>query len=253
MKAMLLGGAAASLFALSALGADLGVPTKTPPIPAMFTWTGCYAGGEVGGGWVQKNLTDNAGLLSPITGFTSAGLDIAGYVFGGQFGCNYQFASYWVLGVEGAVSGGAIRGSTAVLLPTGIAGDTATFKETTDFLSSVTGRMGYAFDRWLLYAKGGAAWAGDKYSAIGIFLGAPYDFQGLETRLGWTAGAGIEWAFSPYWSVKLEYDYYGFSTHNVTFIDATSGTTGPENIKQNIQVVTLGLNFHVWPGILAPP
>ena len=50
------------------------------------------------------------------------------------------------------------------------------------------------------------------------------------------------------WSVKLEYDYYGFGTRNVTFIDNVSGTAGPEAIKQNIQVIKLGLSLHMWAG-----
>ena len=78
-----------------------------------------------------------------------------------------------------------------------------------------------------------------------IFL-ATYDFEGVETRFGWTAGAGVEWALWNNWSVKLEYDYYGFGTRSVTFIDNVSGTIGPLDIKQNIQVVKLGVNFHVW-------
>ena len=104
-------------------------------------------------------------------------------------------------------------------------GDSATFKETTDLLTSVTARVGYAWNNWLLYGKGGAAWASDRYSAFDAL--ATYDFEGLETRFGWTAGAGVEWAFSDIWSVKLEYDYYGFGTRSVTFIDNVSGTVGP--------------------------
>ena len=72
----------------------------------------------------------------------------------------------------------------------------------------------------------------------------------METRLGWTAGVGVEWALWDDWSVKLEYDYYGFGTRNVTFIEeSTACPSGPENIKQNIQTIKLGLNFHVsaWP------
>jgi outer membrane immunogenic protein len=95
-----------------------------------------------------------------------------------------------------------------------------------------------------VYGKGGAAWAGDRYSTTGTFLGAPFDFEGLETRFGWTAGAGIEWAFTNNWSLKLEYDYYGFGTRSVTFIDNVSGTIGPLDVKQNIQVILLGVNFH---------
>lgn len=248
MKAILLGGAALSLLTVSAFGADLGRPTPLPA-PPPFTWTSCYAGLSGGGGFGQKNLTDTAGVVSPLSGFTSVNLDTSGYMLGGQIGCNYQFAPNWVIGIEGAASGGNIGGNTAPAQPGAIAGDNATFKETTDLLTSLTARAGYAWDRWLVYGKGGVALVDDRYSAAGTFLGTPYDFEAVETRLGWTAGAGIEWALSNDWSVRLEYDYYGFGTRNVTFIDQISGTAGPEQIKQDIQTIMLGVNLHVsaWP------
>jgi outer membrane immunogenic protein len=250
MKATLLGGAALSLLSVSAFAADLAVPP--PELPPAFSWSSCYGGGQAGGGWGQKNLTDSAGVLSPITGFSSANLNINGYVLGGQFGCDYQFAPNWLAGIEGAAAGGSIAGNVGVAQPLGIPGDTANFKETTDLLTSVTGRVGYAWDHWLLYAKGGAAWASDKYAASGTFLGTPFDLQGTENRIGWTAGLGIEWAFAKEWSLRVEYDYYGFGRRSVTFIDATTGNIGPEDITQTIQIVKLGLNFHVVTGPGAP-
>ncbi len=245
MKTTLIGSAAFSLLTVSAFAADLGVPPTSAPPPA-FTWTSCYGGLHAGGGLGQKDLTDTAGVLSPTTGFTAVNLGISGYMLGGQIGCDYQFAPNWILGIEGAVSGGNIGGKT-VFAPPGIPGDTTTFKETTDFLMSATARVGYTWDRWMLYAKGGFADAGDKYDAFDT--AATYNFEGLENRIGWTAGAGVEWALWEDWSVRLEYDYYGFGTRSVTFIDSTIAmTSGPEEIKQNIQVVTLGLNFHVFAG-----
>ncbi len=241
MKASLFGAAAVSLLTVSAaFGADLAAP---PMAPASFTWTSCYAGGNAGGGLGRKNLNDNAGILSPTTGVTSANLDISGYMLGGQIGCDYQFASNWVLGIEGAASGGNIGGRTTVVVP----GDNATFKETTDFLASLTARVGYTWDRWMLYGKGGVGFVDDRYNLADA--AGTYDFDGLESRLGWTAGVGVEWALWDDWSVKLEYDYYGFGTRNVTFIEETTQASGPENIKQNIQTIKLGLNFHVsaWP------
>ncbi len=247
MRSILLGGAALALMIGPALGADLGgdMQVKAAPLPA-FSWTSCYAGGHVAGGWGYKDLTDSAGIVSASSGFASASLDTSGYMLGGQIGCDYQFAPNWVIGIEGAAAGGDIGGGTTVPQPLGIPGDNATFNETTDFLSSATARVGYAWDRWLVYVNGGAAWAGDRYRASGVFLGAPYDFQGLETRFGWTAGAGVEWVFWNGWSVSLEYDYYGFGNHIVTFNDATTGNSGPEDIRQNIQVVKLGLNFRMF-------
>ena len=250
MKPTLLAAAALSLASVSAFGADLGAPIRAPLAPPPFVWTSCYGGGQAGGGFGQKDLNDSAGIVSPISGFTSANLNISGYMLGGQIGCDYQFASNWVAGVEGAVSGGNIAGSVGVATP-GLPGDSATFKETTDLLTSVTARVGYAWNNWLFYGKGGAAWASDRYSAFDVL--ATYDFEGSETRLGWTAGAGVEWAFSDIWSVRLEYDYYGFGTRSVTVIDNVSGTVGPLDIRQNIQIVKVGFNFHPFAGWAGMP
>jgi outer membrane immunogenic protein len=244
MKSTLLGGAACLLSTVCALGADMGVPITIPPALPPYTWTGCYAGGQAGGGWGQKDLNDSVGIVSSISDFTSANLNISGYMLGGQIGCDYQFTPHWVIGIEGAATGGKISGSTSVATPD-LAGDSATFRETTDLLTSITGRVGYAWNNWLFYAKGGAAWASDRYSAFDALT--TYDFEGSETRFGWTAGAGLEWAFSDIWSARLEYDYYGFGTRSVTFIDNVSGTVGPLDIKQNIQVIKVGVNFRVYP------
>jgi len=244
MKSTLLGGAACLLSTVCALGADMGVPIAIPPAPPPFSWTGCYGGGQAGGGFGQKNLNDSAGIVSAISGFTSANSNVSGYMLGGQIGCDYQFSRNWVLGIEGAATGGNIHGSTSVATP-GLPGDSANFRPTTDLLTSITGRLGYAWNNWLLYAKGGTAWASDRYSASDVL--ATYDFEGLETRFGWTAGAGVEWAFSDIWSLRLEYDYYGFGTRSVNFIDNVSATVGPLDIKQDIQVIKVGVNFHPFP------
>jgi hypothetical protein len=133
--------------AMPAFGVDLGpnMPIKAPPLKApalpLFTWTGCYAGGQVAGAWGNKDLTDTTEVVATSTGFTSVSLNINGYVLGGQVGCDNQFGSNWVLGIEGALAGGDISASTGVAQPLGIPGDTATFKETTNYLSSVTGRL----------------------------------------------------------------------------------------------------------------
>jgi outer membrane immunogenic protein len=242
MKPALLAITALSLTRVSAFAADMAVPINAPP-PPPFIWTSCYGGGQAGGGFGQKNLTDSAGVVSAISGFTSANLNTSGYMLGGQIGCDYQFTPNWVIGVEGAASGGNIGGSAGVATP-GLPGDSATFKQTTDLLTSVTARVGYAWNNWLLYGKGGAAWASDRYSAFDAL--AAYDFEGSETRFGWTAGAGLEWAFSDIWSVRFEYDYYGFGTRGVSVIDNVSGTVGPLDIRQNVQVVKLGFNLHVF-------
>jgi len=245
MKATLLGGAAASLLTISAFAADLRVPPAQPQVVIPpFTWTSCYAGLQAGGGWGKKDLTDTVGILSSLPGgFSAATLDVSGYMLGGQIGCDYQFAPTWVVGIEGAATGGNISKTTNFAVP----GDTASFRATTDFLASITGRIGYAFDRWLVYGKGGVALVGDRYHVDDV--NGNYFFDATENRIGWTAGVGVEWAFTPEWSIKLEYDYYGFGTKSVLLEDTTIAMiNAPVNINQNIQVVLLGVNFHARSG-----
>jgi opacity protein-like surface antigen len=240
MKTPLLAAVTLSLLSVPALAADLGVPYGKAPVAARFAWTSCYAGGLVGGGFGQKDLTDSAGFLAGLGGPGAASLDTSGYMLGGQIGCDYQFGSGLVLGIEGTGAGANIGGSTVVAVP----GDNATFKQTTDFLTTGVVRVGLAWDRFLPYVNGGVVWAGDRYSVFDA--AALYDAEAVETRLGWTVGAGIEWALGDDWSVKLEYDYYGLGNRSVTFIDNVSGAFGPVDVKQSIQVVKLGINFHVW-------
>ena len=80
----------------------------------------------------------------------------------------------------------------------------------------------------------------------GTSTGTPCSFQGLDTRTGFTAGGGVDWAFSGPWSVNVEYDYYQFGHGNVFMTDSVNGLTGLVDTKQSIQVVKVGLNFHMW-------
>jgi outer membrane immunogenic protein len=237
-----------------AFAADMGMPVKAP-FAQRFSWTGCYVGGHVGGAWESKNATDpvllvqdnpNFGGPGTTVGTTTTHVGPSGAVIGGQIGCDYQFSPNFVAGIEGAASGGTMKGSTRVGLPASVP-DTALVTAKTNFIPSVTARLGFAADHWLFYAKGGVAWAADKYSVTGTYAGTPFDFEGLSTRTGWTGGAGVEWAFADDWSARLEYDYYGFGTQTVTMNDTTNGL-GPLSIKQSIQTVKLGVNFHVWGG-----
>jgi outer membrane immunogenic protein len=245
MRESLLATVAISLSSIAscALAADL--PVKAPGVPVpVFTWTSCFLGAHAGGGWAKKDITDpvaiveNALSFETLTpGVTTANVSPSGAVIGGQFGCDYQFAPNWVGGVEGAVSGATMKGDTTVGLSDGT---TALVTARTDFLAGATGRVGYAVDRWLYYVRGGAAWAGDKYTITGNSFSG---FEALDTRPGWTAGAGIEWAFATNWSARLEYDYYGLGTRTI-LIDPTN--LGHVDVKQSAQTVKLGVNFHVW-------
>ena len=246
--------AMAMAVAAPALAADLPLKSEMP-FAARFSWTGCYLGGHLGGGFARKDITDPVQLVQDsfiapgaTAGITTVSPSPSGVVIGGQIGCDYQFAPSWVLGIEGSASGSTMQNTRTVGLPLGNP-DTALVQAKTDFLTSVTARAGYAFDNMLLYAKGGFALAGDRYDVTGSFAGTPFGFVGLENRIGWTAGGGVEWAFSQHWSASIEYDYYQFGHRLVTMSDPTNVFLGNVDVRQNIQVVKVGLNFHVWgPG-----
>jgi opacity protein-like surface antigen len=90
--------------------------------------------------------------------------------------------------------------------------------------------------------------AGDKYDVNGTFTGISFGFEGLDQRIGWIAGGGVDWAFSGHWSAALEYDFYDFGHRTTLLSDAINGVSGPVDFKQTVQVVKLGLNFHIWDG-----
>jgi outer membrane immunogenic protein len=246
MKKFLLTSVAAIAFCdAPALAADL--PTKAPVYRAapvqLFSWTGCYVGGNVGGGWGHKGFTDDdlTPGIPPFIPASSASANTSGWLAGGQVGCDYQFATNWVAGIEGAGSWANIKGSSDPFF-----GGKAVFNAQTKWLASTTARLGYTQDHWLIYATGGAAWAGDKYQVPGSFI-VPFDFQGSETRSGWILGGGIEWLFLQNWSAKLEYAYYNFGTRSITLADSL-GDTDPSSISQRIQTVTFGINYRFATG-----
>ena len=190
MKKLLLVTAAICSLSIAspACAADLPVNVIKAPAPLpVFSWTGCYLGAHVGGGWAGKNVTDPVKVVqdslsgAPVTaGVTTVSVSPTGVVVGGQFGCDYQFAPSLAAGIEFAASGSTMKANTSVALPLGVPGETALVTARTDFLGSGTVRLGYAADRWLLYVKGGAAWAGDKYDVTGTFTGIPFGFEGLD-------------------------------------------------------------------------
>jgi opacity protein-like surface antigen len=233
------------------LAADMliGRPLSAP----AFSWTSCHLGAHAGGGWARNSVIDPAQLvqdaisgLGTTVGVTTASLGPAGAVIGGQIGCDYQFMSNWVMGIEGTATGSTMKGSTIVVLPAGNPGDEALVSARADFLSSMTARLGFAFDRLLLYGKGGVGWVGDKYTVVGTLLGVGFGFEGLDLRTGWTAGGGIEWAFARNWSVSLEYDHYSVGHATVPMSDRVNGFTGSLHVNQSVQLVKAGLNFHMW-------
>ena len=182
-----------------------------------YSWTGCYVGGNVGGVWVNKEWFSQL-PGDPSFGQSFGSHDANSWLGGVQAGCNYQVGN-WVFGIQGDYDWTNASGSNVNALNPGLT-DSSKIKS----LSSVTGRIGYAWDRFLGYVKGGGAWERDNYTVVGDPGGGPIIAIGSETRSGWTVGIGGEYAFTNNLTGFVEYDWYGFGTRTVNF--AISDPTG---------------------------
>lgn len=165
-----------------ALAADLRAPVyKSAPPPApVFSWTGCYLGGNIGGASAYKSFSDPLGTYPPAVPGQDLGYhNAAGFVGGGQVGCDYQFGS-WVIGAQGMfnwtsqVSGENLQFNGAFANQTSI-----------PWVTTATARLGYTGTPTLLiYVKGGGAWVRDDYSSV-AFNGTQFS-SATVTRSGWT-------------------------------------------------------------------
>jgi outer membrane immunogenic protein len=240
MKKLLLAFAAA-LLGGAASAADLGpVPVYAPPpvLVPLYTWTSCYIGANVGGIWTNNNWND------PVLG--GLGSNTASGALGGlQAGCNYQLGS-WVVGVSADYdSTKANSNNVSLLFPAGFA---VTDLTQIKAVGSVAGRVGYAWDRILVYAKVGAAWMVGSYA----FQAGGVSFAtGDGTPDGWTMGIGGEYAFLNWLTAFIEYDYYHFNEVSPAALGCTLATCGlvanHVGITTTMNVVKVGLNFKFGP------
>ncbi len=189
----------------------------------------------------------------------------SGFLGGLQAGWNYQVQRL-VLGTEVDFSWTRLNGtnSAALLSKNPNVSDTETDGNTTNWIGSATTRLGIARDTLLLYGKAGAAWANNSYSLnhAGVYYGLspPLGFAATtnDTRVGWTVGTGLEWAFARNWTAKIEYDYMDFGTATENFagtvVCVTFACPAPANIavnvKETISEVKLGINYKFDPGFL---
>ena len=243
--------AIAALLATTVVGsaADLAMPVKAFA-PPVFTWDGFYLGVHAGYGWGSDPWTFKGALENPAIGSTNVNPGTNHVLGGVQAGANYQLGT-WVVGIEADVSALGVKGSadtglTLAGVPSGIM-TTATSQ--VDWLALFTGRVGYAWDHALFYAKGGVA-AGDTKDNFAVFstTGTPafIDF-GTKNNLmvGWTAGAGIEYAFAPHWTAKIEYNYVdlGKNTENFNVIASPATLTFREDIEHTSNILKFGVNY----------
>jgi outer membrane immunogenic protein len=265
----------------SADAADLRVPrARAPAILPLYNWTGCYVGGYVGGAWHDHDgatFTDlgNANFASFSGGVAAARLSPShswsadlrdSFIGGGTLGCNWQpFRSPFVLGVEGEF--GHLRLTSQAFDPTTILGGQTTpdvlgSARIGDWYGMATGRLGYAWDRILVYVKGGAAFVPVQGSVVdtclttaggcGNWVVSTTSDRSVVTT--WTIGGGVEWAFATNWSVKAEYMFIGLDDTRTSCGVATvaSGAAVPGGAFcfnehfDGLSTAKIGLNYRFW-------
>jgi outer membrane immunogenic protein len=203
--------------------------------------SGVYFGGHIGGDWGHSRFSDPTGVFSTVT----AGAKPIGSLGGMQLGYDWHRSAF-VFGLQSDISLiGANTSSTASLSPTLLV------STNTKWISTLTGRAGYAWDGMLWYAKGGQAWVRNDYAALAS--APPLNATASVTHTGYVVGSGLEFALGPRWSGFLEYDYINLANKFVNLRDPVNGTL-LLNIPQNLQMVKVGLIFRppAWSNLVWP-
>lgn len=223
MRRALIAALTTAMITSAASAADLpfSAPTPAPLMPA-FTWTGIYAGAQIGYSWETDRTRE----------FYTQGMAYTGVQFdyhpdtalaGGHIGANYQFGAL-VLGAEGDVEALRARGGfndaggRSPVDPGGVG------RVSRDWQASVRGRIGYAMDRMMVYGTGGVAFTDFKYNFYNPTVRAG---EGTSvSRTGWTAGVGISYAVTDKMIVGVEYRHTDFGKFNYVARSAFLGLTG---------------------------
>jgi outer membrane immunogenic protein len=255
---------AAGALATAASAADLPAPGPAPAYyppayrPVIYDWTGIYGGVHVGAGVMQDQVTtttttilQNAGAQTRYTPFAVVG--------GAQAGFNVEFAPF-VVGAEGTFTWADISGSN--FMPASNFGGLVAVRSTSaaHWYATVTGKIGFAANDFLFYAKGGGAWMNVNYTedvTAGAVLGERIM---TDTRTGFTVGGGAEFGMTENLSARVEYDFldFGTKTYNFTSLNFTTLPPGggfvpvaafPVSIKSVTHLITVGLNYRFnWGG-----
>jgi outer membrane immunogenic protein len=243
LAALALGAVAAA--ATPTLAADL--PFKVPALVAPYDWTGFYGGANIGG---AVGRTVDIVAAPPGTPFSSTTAPFNGTAAGIDGGYNWQFG-WWVAGVEADIQWSSITANLTTSNPAGIS--TLSDMETLNWFGTGRGRLGVTpAPGWLLYGTGGVA-VGSIRSDEAV-LGTTFTSAFTTTRVGWTAGAGVEAAITALptgvWTARLEFLYLDFGTWSNTFAGLAPATPMTLSVHPTDFVVRVGINYRFAPAPL---
>jgi outer membrane immunogenic protein len=237
-----------AVFSGAANAADLPATlyTKAPPMVApVYDWSGFYLGLDGGGASSRECWTIYSVAGIPVFPNSEGCHNATGGLVGGQIGYRWQVTN-WVLGIEAQGDWANLTGSNGSL--TAIIPYTNQSK--IDALGLFTGQVGYAFNNVRWYVKGGAAVTDSQYSSF--FTGTNIVFnQASETRWGGAVGTGLEFGFAPNWSAGVEYDHLFMGTNSVTFPMSAIAVTRSDYISQDVDMITVRLNYRFGGPIVA--
>jgi outer membrane immunogenic protein len=253
MRKLLLA-AAAVLVAAPAFAADMARPiTKAPSMVAPASnWTGCYIGGNGGFGWADEERSSDSATFwfTPVPNSDKVKPD--GWVGGGQIGCNWQTASRWVFGLEFMGQGADLSETkTSVFYP---ASDVWTTKISA--ILAVTGRIGYDFNGWMPYVKGGVAFVNMRSRFQDNVLDRFVEER--EWYTGGLIGGGIEVMLSRNWTLGIEYNHIfadGKTFNSTRYVTSTGAATAFVDVwanDLNVSTVVGRLNYKFdWGPVVA--
>jgi opacity protein-like surface antigen/outer membrane protease len=227
------------------------LPTKAPVVAvAPMNWTGFYVGGHLGGGTSDDHWSDPFGSTPGTRGTTN----VAGFgdtthgtgpLGGGQIGANWQTGN-WVVGLQADISGADLRGENTCF--SGLGGINC--QHIINSIGTVAGRVGFAWDRSLVYVRAGGAWTNTSYNLFADTTPSKLGTGSANINAdGWVAGAGLEYALTNNWTTVFEYNHIGIGSTTVPFPTVAVVNTQNISVKQSIDIFKLGVNYKfAWEG-----
>lgn len=220
----------------SALASDLPVKAyphaKAPSVEAPLSWTGFYAGGQVGGAdgtWNNSPLS--AGIGPFTTGVPLGKAGNSGIAGGLHAGYNYQMANI-VVGIEADYNWTGVSTYNTHLVTTGPGLAFDVMRKLNNY-GTIRGRLGVvAQESMLLYATGGWAYGSSKSNVAGVGnLGGPFSDNGSSSHTGWTAGVGADYMVTQHWIAGIEYKHVDLGSKAYSYNFPLATVTGSSNLK----------------------